>query len=96
MSSLPGGLEPAGDVDPANTFVAEQVDVQSIVGLTIGEDPGALVLLTLNGRWNRGAADQLQVITSPMVARELAPLLLEASAGAENDLAAYLAGGDGA
>lgn len=72
----------------------EEADVASGVGLTLGEEPRAVVRAVLVLRPN-GSTVHVQVATalSPDAARDVAKLLNDAADAADEDLARYLTEG---
>lgn len=82
--------------DPPEAFV-EHAEAASGVGVTLGEDPRALVHLTLklraNHRHDDAAHYTAQLGIDPDLAQELGGYLLGAAKAARADLARYRATG---
>jgi hypothetical protein len=76
--------------DAGTTYLAFGSHVSSGVALQAGQAPAARVQLSLTGKWNHGAADELQVLLTPELAKELGGYLGDAAEAAEHDLARYL------
>lgn len=76
--------------EPGTTFLAFGAHVQSGVGGNLAEgEARALVQMTLPGKWNHGAEDNLQVYLDPDVADQLSIYLAGASVAAREDLARF-------
>ncbi len=76
--------------ETGTTYLAFGSHVSSGVALRAGQAPAALIQLSLTGKWNHGAADELQVMLTPELAKELGGYLGDAAEAAEHDLARYL------
>lgn len=77
---------------PGATFLVEHAHVESAIGLDADGAPNALVTVRITGRWNHGAADQLDLVMDPGLAAEVGGIAAEAAAAAVDDLARYVAG----
>jgi hypothetical protein len=79
--------------DPAKSlvFLAEGLVATSAIAGNLEHGMRPVVQLSVNGRWNHGATDELVLLLDPAVARDLGDLR-EAADAADRDLADYLAG----
>ena len=80
------------EVDDSRTFLVFGAFSESMLGMTLGVAPAALVRADLTGKWNHGAEDKPVLMMAPGVAREWAKHLSECADAAERDLTTYLSG----
>lgn len=80
------------EVDDSRTFLVFGAFSESMISLSLGEEPAPCVRADLTGKWNHGAEDKPVLMMSPEVAREWAKHLDECADAAERDIVTYLAG----
>lgn len=80
------------EVDNSRTFLVFGAFVESQLGLTLGQEPRALVRCDLTGKWNKGAKDEPVLMMDPGLAREFGQYLTECADAADRDLVTYLGG----
>lgn len=72
--------------EPGTTYLAFGAHVQSGAGQNLADDEfRPIVQVTLPGKWNHGAEDNLQVMLAPEIAEELAGYLTAAAAASRDD-----------